>query len=377
MNELMRKLLFLPEQASTVSTQIDGLHYFVITVTMLGATAVALATLYFIVRYRARPHGREHVPDERKLPLMFELTAFGGLLSLFILWWVIGFRQYVEISEPPRDSITIYVTGKQWMWSFAYPNGTASEGVLYVPAGKPVKLVMTSRDVIHSFYVPAFRLKRDVLPGRATMMWFEVKRPGTYPVYCAEYCGANHSRMRAEVIALTPDAYAKEREALQPGSDPLAVVGEHVAARAGCLRCHTPDGTPHIGPTWAGLYGSTIPLEGGRTITVDDAYLTRSMMDPAADIHRGFKNVMPTYQGLLSSADVGALLEYIRSLRDVSRHAGNQPLPAAVSPPAPIVTPLPGDPPRALPAEDLQRRAPAGVPLYAPPSGPPSSEPSQ
>jgi cytochrome c oxidase subunit 2 len=150
-------------------------------------------------------------------------------------------------------------------------------------------------------------------------MWFEVKRPGTYPVYCAEYCGADHSRMRAEVIALTPDAYAKEREALQPGSDPLAVVGEHVAARAGCMRCHTPDGTPHIGPTWAGLYGSTIPLEGGGTLVVDDAYLTRSMMDPAKEIHRGFKNVMPTYQGLLSSADVGALVEYIRSLRDADQ----------------------------------------------------------
>jgi cytochrome c oxidase subunit 2 len=322
MNELMRKLLFLPEQASTVSKEIDGLHYFVITVTMIGATLVALASLYFIVRYRARPDAKDHVPDEptkRALPLMFELTAFGGLLSLFILWWVIGFRQYVEISEPPRDSITIYVTGKQWMWSFAYPNGTASEGVLYVPAGKPVKLVMTSRDVIHSFYVPAFRLKRDVLPGRASTMWFEVKHPGTYPVYCAEYCGADHSRMRAEVVALTPDAYAKERETLQPGSDPLAVTGEHVAARAGCLRCHTPDGTPHIGPTWAGLYGSTIPLEGGRSLVVDDAYLTRSMMDPAKDVHLGFKNVMPTYQGLLSSADVGALLEYIRSLRDADK----------------------------------------------------------
>jgi cytochrome c oxidase subunit 2 len=128
MNELMRKLLFLPEQASTVSKEIDGLHYFVITVTMIGATLVALASLYFIVRYRARPDAKDHVPDEptkRALPLMFELTAFGGLLSLFILWWVIGFRQYVEISEPPRDSIKIYVTGPQWMWSFAYPNGTA------------------------------------------------------------------------------------------------------------------------------------------------------------------------------------------------------------------------------------------------------------
>jgi len=318
MNELMRKLLFLPEQASTVSRRIDTLHFFVITVTMLGATAVALASLYFLIRYRARPDSKDETSDERPIPVMFELTAFGGLLSLFILWWVIGFRQYVTISEPPRDSITIYVTAKQWMWSFAYPNGTASEDVLYVPAGKPVKLVMTSRDVIHSFYVPAFRLKRDVLPGRATTMWFEVKHPGSYHVFCAEYCGADHSMMRAEVVALAPDDYANEREAVAPGADALAVIGEHVAARAGCMRCHTADGTPHIGPTWAGMYGSTVPLEGGRTIVADDAYLTRSMMEPVTDVHRGFKPVMPTYQGLLSSADVGALLEYIRSLRDVS-----------------------------------------------------------
>ncbi|HEX8115238.1 MAG TPA: cytochrome c, partial [Kofleriaceae bacterium] len=156
----------------------------------------------------------------------------------------------------------------------------------------------------------------------------------------------------------------------------LAAVGRSVAADAGCLRCHTVDGTPHIGPTWAGLYSATIPLQGGGRVIADEQYLTRSMMDPAADIHLGFPNVMPSYQGLLTAPQVGAIVEYIRALRDVSRHVGNQPLPATVLPPAPIVTPLPGDPPRALSPDDLLRQAHPGVPLYPPPSEPPPSEPN-
>jgi cytochrome c oxidase subunit 2 len=350
-NELMRKLLFLPEQASTVAKHIDWLHYFVITVTMLGATGVAAFTLYFIIRYRERPERpAEAVRGEeskRALPLSFELFVFGGLLATFILWWVIGFAQYVRIAEPPPDSMTIYVTGKQWMWSFAYPNGTGSNGVLYVPAGRPVKLVMTSRDVIHSFFVPSFRLKRDVVPGQATTMWFEVKHAGRYPVYCAEYCGAGHSTMRAEVVALAPADYDHQLQGLErlaSGTSELrdaslAAIGERVAATAGCFRCHTPDGTPHIGPTWAGLYGTTVPLDGGRSVVADEAYLTRSMMDPAVDVHLGFKPVMPSYQGVITSPDVAALVEYIRSLRDVSPSGGRQPLPAEVPGNVPLVNP--------------------------------------
>lgn len=363
MNELMRKLLFLPEQASTVAAEIDWLHYFVITVTMLGAFGVALATLYFIVRYRERPGASGGVPHAVRggLSLRFEIIVFGGLLALFVLFWVIGFRQFVRIAEPPPSSMTIYVTGKQWMWNFAYPNGTGSAGVLYVPAGRPVKLVMTSRDVIHSFFVPHFRVKRDVIPGRSTTMWFEVKEPGRYPVYCTEYCGTGHSTMRAEVIALLPGDYERQIDQLDPlqiaaptVTEPaivgeaaprvqlsLASMGETLSGTLGCFRCHTPDGTPHIGPTWAGLYGATIQLADGEQVIADEAYLTRSMMDPNVELHAGFQPVMPSYQGLLSAAQVGALVEYIRSLRDVPRFRGDLPLPEQVPGNVPIVQPLP------------------------------------
>ena len=368
MNEMLRKLLFLPEQASTVAKGIDWLHYFVIITTMAGAVGVALAMLYFTVRYReGARNGKDQPPDERAghtrggLSMGFELSVFGGLLALFVLWWVIGFRQYVRIAEPPPNSMTIYVTGKQWMWSFAYPNGAGSNGVLYVPVGRPVKLVMTSRDVIHSFFVPPFRVKQDVVPGRSTTMWFEVKHAGRYPVYCAEYCGTGHSTMRAEVVALDDAEYEHTLDGLDrlaiagpvmtaapvPGEaapkEPLslAVMGQRVAAKAGCFRCHTPDGTPHIGPTWAGLYGAVIPLEKGGSVIADDQYLTASMMDPAAQLHLGFKAVMPSYQGLLTAPEVGAVVEYIRSLRDVPRRDGDMPLPENVEGTVPIVQPLP------------------------------------
>jgi cytochrome c oxidase subunit 2 len=364
-NEMMRRLLVLPEQASTVASQIDALHYLVITITMIGATGVALVTLYWIVKHRARPERGEDIEHDVEmrsvrgpLSLKVELFGFGGLLTLFVFFWVIGFRQYVYLAAPPPDSMTVYVTGKQWMWSFAYPNGGGSVGVLYVPVGRPVKLVMTSRDVIHSFFVPAFRVKHDVIPGRSTTLWFEVKHPGRYPIYCAEYCGANHSTMRAEVVALADADYERQMSGIEPAQiasadvplppyEPgrtgppvlLARVGERVAAERGCFRCHTPDGTPHIGPTFAGLYGARIELEGAAPVIADDQYLTSSMMDPGAQIHAGFKNVMPSYQGVLTAPEVGALVEFIRSLRDVHRFRGDQPLPKETTG-VPIVTPL-------------------------------------
>jgi cytochrome c oxidase subunit 2 len=396
-NGWLQRILMLPPQASTVARQVDYLHYAIILTTMCGAAGVGILALYYTVRYRAGTgRGGNRGPDPRPFrttggaPIWVELGLFGGLFGLFVLWWIIGFAQYVRVTEPPPDAMTIYVVGKQWMWEFAYPDGSGSVGALYVPAGRPIQLVMTSRDVIHSFFVPAFRNKRDVIPGRSTTMWFQANEPGRHRIQCAEYCGAGHSTMRGEVVVLSAEDYARRLGDLErvriagpaPG-DPavvgeespspplsLAAVGRSVSADAGCLRCHTVDGTPHIGPTWAGLYGATIPLQGGARVVADAQYLTKSMMDPAADLHLGFSAVMPSYQGLLTAPQVGAIVEYIRSLRDVSRHEGSQPLPAAVSPPAPIVTPLPGDTPSAPPPDDLERHAPPGVPIYPPPSEP-------
>jgi cytochrome c oxidase subunit 2 len=367
MNELFRRLLGLPPQASTFAREIDLLHYSVITVTMLGATAVAAAAAYFIVRYRRRgPLAPAHAQDPSSnrepagLPLRLELGVVVGLLTLFVAWWVVGFRQFVMLQVPPEDSLVIYASGKQWMWTFIYPSGGTSNGVLYVPAGKPIKMVLSSRDVIHSFYVPEFRIKKDVLPGQVTTVWFQARVPGTASLYCAEYCGTEHSLMLAEVRVLSPAAYAERLEHLQPLRIPgpndvavagqradslvsLAQMGERVAAEHGCLRCHTLDGTPHLGPTWLGLLGSTVPLRDGRTVQADEAYITESMMDPRVKLRAGFEPIMPSYQGQLDAPETGAIIELIRGLR--------APPPGNTSPLAPSDAPALRLPSAPTPAE--------------------------
>jgi cytochrome c oxidase subunit 2 len=334
LNEFLRRLLFLPEQATQLAREIDGLHYFVIAVTMLGSAAAGGTALYFLWRYRrlGRAQPTPLVTGSRS----FEAASVAGLLALFILWWVIGFYQYLHLSTAPPHDVEIYVVGKQWMWKFAQPDGRSSVGVMVVPHGKTVRLVMTSRDVIHSFYVPAFRIKQDVLPDRYTGAWFKAERPGTYPVYCTEYCGLSHSRMWASIVVLEPEPYRRwldgeipeqvvaaaanaqldgGRFAIEEGPT-LVEQGRRVASERGCLACHTLDGQRHIGPTWRGLYGSTVTLATGERVVADEGYLTESMMDPPVQVVAGFAPVMPTFRGSLSQPEVGVLLALIKSLKD-------------------------------------------------------------
>ncbi|HEX8107154.1 MAG TPA: hypothetical protein VF516_05465 [Kofleriaceae bacterium] len=195
MNELLRRVLHLPAQSSSVARDIDALHYTVILATMAGVTLAAVIAGVFLVRYRRRTPVAPLTP-RITVPLWFEVVVYGGLLILFCAWWVVGFAQYRDIETAPADAMPIYVTAKQWMWKFAYPDGPTSQDALIVPVGRPVKLILTSRDVIHSFYVPEFRLKQDVVPGRAETLWFEATAPGSYDVLCAQYCGLRHSLMR-------------------------------------------------------------------------------------------------------------------------------------------------------------------------------------
>jgi cytochrome c oxidase subunit 2 len=314
-SELLRRLLFLPEQGSDVAGDIDRLHFVVIGTTMFGATIVALVALVFIVRYRARGPRPSFRTERVRVWLPYELAVAGAMLSLFLVWWWVGFRQSVRLLVPPEGSIPVYVVGKQWMWEFAYPNGASSLDVLYVPVGKPVRLVITSRDVVHSFFVPAFRMKMDAVPGRTTVAWLRAIRPGRHDVFCAEYCGAGHSRMRAELVALEPEQYDLWLDGRLPATrEPLIARGRQVAAEKGCLRCHTLDGTPHLGPTFLGMFGSIETLEDGRRVLVDEAYVTESIVDPARDVAKGWAPVMPSYRGQLDPAETGALIELLRSL---------------------------------------------------------------
>jgi cytochrome c oxidase subunit 2 len=342
MNELLRQMLALPPQASSVARSIDTLHYVVILTTFGGVTLAAIIAGVFLMRYRRRTQIVPLTPQVHP-PRWFEVIVIGGLLTVFCAWWVIGFAQYRTLEIPPADAMPIYVTAKQWMWKFAYPSGPTSADALIVPVGRPVKLIMTSRDVIHSFYVPAFRVKQDVIPGRAVTTWFEAIEPGTYDVLCAEYCGTRHSFMRAQVVVLSGDDYARWLDAARspldlPGAkgdgQGLAASGREVAARRGCLRCHSIDGSRFIGPTWANAFGARRATADGRSVVVDEAYLTESMMEPRAVIAAGYQPVMPSYQGLLTPAEVSAILEYIRSLRDVVPVEAEPPPVGAIALPA-------------------------------------------
>ncbi|WNG63225.1 cytochrome c oxidase subunit II [Archangium gephyra] len=353
MNELFRRVLFLPEQASTVAKDVDHLHYVIITTAMVAATAIFATAAYFLIRFRRR--SETEVTRKVEGTLFWEVLFVGVPLSTFLVWFFVGYHDFIRMQTPPPDAMDVYVVGKQWMWQFTHPEGPNSIGVLRVPVGKPVRLLLTSRDVIHSFYVPAFRIKQDALPGAYTQTWFEVTKPGSYRVMCAEYCGLKHSEMWAEVQALSPEDYeawmqeqrrglvsrrdaspsAPEREephkparqaASYDAQNPhgevmygergtLAERGERVAAERGCLKCHTVDGTAHIGPTWLGLYGRRERLTTGETVVVDEAYLTESMMKPGAKRVEGFEPVMPSFLGVLEAAEVAALVEYIKTLR--------------------------------------------------------------
>jgi cytochrome c oxidase subunit 2 len=319
MNEIMRKLLALPPQASTFARDVDALHYFVITITMIGATITALTALIFVMRYRRRD---DVLTPPVKAPLWLEAVWVGMLLFLFGLWWVIGYRQFIRMQVPPPDTIEVYVTAKQWMWQFAYRDGRRSNAVLTVPVNRPVRLTMTSRDVIHSFSVPAFRVKQDVLPGTYTSAWFEAVQTGSFQILCAEYCGVSHSNMLARVDVLSAEEYERwleDRGGAPEDTRDLEQRGREIAVERECFACHTVDGRRHIGPSFAGLYGTEVRFTDGTSRIADPAYLTESMMDPRAQVVAGFTPVMPTYHGQLDAGETAALVELIRSLRFIER----------------------------------------------------------
>ena len=328
MNELMRRMLFLPEQGTAYAVEVDQLHYFVITVTIIGAFGVAGTALLFFVRYRRR---RDRQVTEHVEPRAIHEVLFIGVpLAFFLLWFAIGFPLFVKLQTPPKDAVDVYVTGKKWMWKFAYPGGPNGVDVLRVPAGRPVRLLITSRDVIHSFFVPDFRLKQDAVPGRYSQTWFNVTQPGRHQVLCAEYCGLGHSAMLAEIIAMPPAEYeawlaearrstvVAAQDSPDDRADPrtsLAEQGRRLSSEYGCFKCHTVDGTRHIGPTWLDLYRKTEKLQDSKSVVADEAYLTESMMDPAAKLVAGYQNVMPTFQGRIPGPEIAAIVEFIKTLR--------------------------------------------------------------
>jgi cytochrome c oxidase subunit 2 len=249
----------------------------------------------------------EQIEGSTPLELTWSIIPMGVFLVIF--FW--GAVVYFQERTPPRDATEVYVVAKQWMWKLEHAEGQREINELHIPVGRDVKMIMTSQDAIHSFYVPAFRIKQDVLPGRYTVAWFRATKPGTYHLFCAEYCGTQHSGMIGSVVVMEPAQYETWMSAGSNG--PLSAGGQKIFAELGCVTCHRTD-APGRGPNLQGLFGRPVQLEDGRTVIADENYIRESILDPGAKVVKGFKPVMPTFQGLVSEEQLNALVAYVKSL---------------------------------------------------------------
>lgn len=305
---------WLPKEASASAPGVDWVFAFIFWICLVFFVLITVLTVIFVVRYRRRP-GREEGEATAHHNLVLELTWSGIPTVLVILIFVFGFKAYLDLATPPRDAYEIQVTAQKWKWAFTYPNGYVDD-TLHVPLGKPVRLVMSSVDVIHSLYVPAFRIKRDVVPGRYATAWFEATKEGEFPLFCAEYCGTGHSSMLSTVVV---DASERFDRWLEEASDflktmPPAEAGRKLYQVRGCAQCHSVDGTVNVGPSFKGLFGHVQVLASGERVTVDENYIRESILEPSAKVVAGFEPVMPTFQGRLKDEEISAIISYIKSL---------------------------------------------------------------
>jgi cytochrome c oxidase subunit II len=297
-----------PERASTIAGNVDALFIFLLIVSGLMSLLVFACILFFAARYRHRANvPAEQIEGSTPLELTWSIIPLGVFLVIFV--W--GAAVYFKERTPPRGAAEVYVVAKQWMWKLEHAEGQREINELHVPVNRDVKMIMASQDVIHSFFVPAFRIKQDVLPGRYTVVWFRAIKPGTYHLFCAEYCGTQHSGMIGSIIVQEPAQY----EAWMNGGStgPLSATGEKIFAELGCVTCHRTDSQGR-GPNLQGLFGKSVVLEDGRTLTADENYVRESILDPGAKVVNGFKPVMPTFQGLVSEEQLNALVAYVKSL---------------------------------------------------------------
>ena len=298
-----------PQAASANAQTVDQLYLAFVIASAVIVAAIFLIILVFVVRFRRREGNL--VARRVKESTLVELTWSGIPLLILMGAFVWGAKIYFDEAVPPANSTEIYVVGKQWMWKLQHPEGNREINELHVPAGRPVKLVMTSEDVIHSFFIPAFRIKQDVLPGRYTQLWFQASTEGRFPLLCAEYCGTNHSRMHGWVYAMAPAEYQRWLSGEATG-ETMSEAGQKVLHRLACATCHARDGPP-----LQGLYGRRVPLSDGSVALADDAYLRRSIVDPAAQIVRGDEPIMPTFASNATEEEILQLIAYIRSLKNL------------------------------------------------------------
>ena len=324
---------FVPDSASTMSWKVDAVYFYLSGVTLFFTLLISAILIFFVIRYRRRtPYEIPRpIAGSHKLETLWTVIPF--LISMTIFGWAA--KVYFDQSSPPKNAMEVYVVGKQWMWKIQHSTGQREINELHVPIGKKIKLIMTTEDVIHDFFVPAFRVKSDVVPGKYTTLWFEATKTGKFDFYCAEYCGMNHSGMIGSVVVMESREFDNWLSGNTSNTTP-AVAGQQLFQTLGCVSCHGATGEGGRGPALNGLFGRETQLVGGQKITADEAYIRESILNPQAQLVDGFGPIMPTFQGQISEDQLVQLLAYIKSLQANSpQQSAPASSPAAATKPSP------------------------------------------
>ena len=309
------RTFWLPERASTVAPGSDLMFYWIYWICVFFFALVTFLLIAFAIKYRHRPGVKRDPSVAHSNTLEITWTVIPSLIVVVLYYY--GFKQYMNQAIDPPNAYELTVTGQMWSWKFTYPNGyTDSE--LHVPAGTPVRCVLESPDVIHGFSIPAFRVKKDVVPGRFNRVWFEATRPGTYDIYCTMYCGQNHSTMRSAVVVHKSMADFQEwliEATKRADNAPPSVRGRRLYQTMGCIQCHSIDGSKIVGPTWKDMFGGMQPMSDGTQVLADEAYVKESIRVPAAKIHAGYPNAMPPFpEAALGERDVDSIIAFMKSI---------------------------------------------------------------
>lgn len=307
----MQSLPLIPEQASTIAPRMDILFYGWLALSLFFFVAVSAALVYFCVIYRKGRRVSRKLSDADPKLLEYTWTIVPTIMAIGVFFW--SAFLYIDFTEVPEGAMEVLVTGKQWMWKIQHPNGKREINELHIPIGVPVKLTMTSEDTIHSLFIPAFRVKKDVIPNRFSHLWFNATKEGEYHLFCTEYCGTDHSRMIGTVYVMSPERY----QAWLAGADTgvaVASSGEKLFSKLGCVTCHT--GTSPRGPSLKGIFGKPVKLSDGTTVTADEDYLRESILNAQAKLVAGYPPLMPTFRNQIKEQDLMTLINYIKSLKD-------------------------------------------------------------
>ena len=303
-----------PEQGSALAADVDALYFFIVAVTAFVAIVVTIVVIYFAAKYSTNDPLKVGARIHGSIPLELAWSIIPFLVTIVIFVW--SADVFFDLQRPPDQTLEIYATGKRWMWKFQHLDGQNEINELHVPAGRPVKVTFTSEDVLHSLFFPVFRTKADAIPGRYSTVWFTPTLVGEHHIFCAEYCGTNHSGMVGKVVVMEPTAYEAWLRG-NVGGGSLVTRGERLFSDLACNTCHLSDGRGR-GPSLANKFGAAERLATGATVAVDEAYVRESILTPQAKLVDGYQPLMPTFQGLVSEENVMALVEYVKSLRTPS-----------------------------------------------------------